>query len=235
MLQSDIIRRANRFGRAAVRERLLSPQMVQKTKAVRFPHGMKIFEVQDKATGRGIYKCYEQKLVAANWDDATGANKLADKDTVEVEVLNLNETDPVGADYYEALALYDRMMAWRYNDDQHKLRWVGIPVGPVLRLVRIAETSFPHTQIGGAGNTLTCNLLLNNGMEAQEGPPEELGYHIEVMGRASPQNIAIYWDDEIQPILVGGYDYHFVFSRNGHWYFNEVFKLACVTNIDCQV
>lgn len=37
MLQSDIIRKVDRFDRAASRERLLSPQMIQKTKAVRFP------------------------------------------------------------------------------------------------------------------------------------------------------------------------------------------------------
>ena len=51
MSQSDIIRKADRFGRAAIRERLRSPQMVQKMKAVRYPSFTRTYSVKIQEDG----------------------------------------------------------------------------------------------------------------------------------------------------------------------------------------
>ena len=58
MSQSDIIRKADRFGRAAIRERLLSPQMVQKTTAVRYPYGSRIAYCKTDAGAGSTIVCY---------------------------------------------------------------------------------------------------------------------------------------------------------------------------------
>jgi len=79
MLRSDIIRKVVRSDQAAIREKLQSPQMVQKTKAVRFPTSNipKIFEVQSSALGQAVYTCYEYKVDATNWDATDGSDKFA--------------------------------------------------------------------------------------------------------------------------------------------------------------
>jgi hypothetical protein len=226
MLQTDINSRVNRFSLAARTERLLPPQIVQPNKAVRHPI-FKIFEVQSSATGQGVYNCYEQKIVSSNWDNATGSDKFADKSTTEIQVLNLNENDPVAAaNYWPALAKYDRIKAQQIHDDRRLLRWAGIPIAPPNRLVKATENA-PHTLIGGSGNTVTCNLLLNNGSEASSG---ELGYNIEVNGRSSPNNV--FWDDAV-PIIISGVWYH-AYCKHGAWYFTDTFMLSCVgDNVIC--
>lgn len=136
----------------------------------------KIFEVQSAAAGDGVYNCYEQKLLDAEWDDTEGTSKFDNKDAepVEVEVFNLLENDPV-ADYAPALALYDRIQAWQVIDDEDNKRWVGIPLVEIPRLAITAEHA-PEA------DNLKCNLVLNNGVEAAEG---ELGFEIDVYGTIS--------------------------------------------------
>jgi len=124
------------------------------------------------ATSYGAYYCYEQTLKADEWEDTDGDDKLDDKDTIGVEVLNLLETDSV-ADYTPMLGLYDRITAWKMTDDEGNKRWVGMPLVNSVRQVRATEEA-------GDFDHITSNLLLNNGVEAAE---SELGYHIEVYAR----------------------------------------------------
>lgn len=231
MSQSDIIRKADRFGRAAIRERLISPQMVQKMKAVRHPSSygiVNIFEVQSSASGWGIYTCYEQKLVAANWGSTDGSDKLADKNSDEIEVMNLDENDPVSAYYWPALCKFDRLLAWQMKDDAETDRWVGIPIGPPVRLVKACENA-PHTIVGSDTGTITCNVLLNDYDEAEAG---ELGHNIEVKGRAAPGSIGIYWDETV-PLITGSQTKGIgtwlrASCIHGHWYFEDTFIRACI-------
>ncbi len=137
---------------------------------------IKIFEVQSDRTdlGDGIYKCYEQKLIDAEWIGVEGNNKFEDAEETptEVEVFNLNESD-VEADYSPALALYDLIAAWQIRDDEGNNRWVGVPlVGPDREAIA--------TEDAPAQTSITCNLILRNGAEAAE---DELGYHIEVYAK----------------------------------------------------
>ena len=93
----------------------------------------------------------------------------------QMEVLNLYENDPI-ASHYPALGLYDRLMCWEKSDDENNDRWIGIPLTPQIRIVYAAENA-PATDCDTT--SVTCNLELNNGVEAAVG---ELGYEIEVYG-----------------------------------------------------
>lgn len=79
-MSSDIMKKTHRVDQAARLERLQSPQMIQKTKAIRFPltFDIKIFKVKSEATGDGIYICCEQKLLSAEWADTSGDDKFGD-------------------------------------------------------------------------------------------------------------------------------------------------------------
>lgn len=221
MSQTDIIRKVDRFSRIAQAERLFSPQIIQKTKAVRHPGGRRIiFEVQDKATGDGIYKCYEQKLVGDNWDNITGADKFANKNTVFIEVLNLQENNPV-SDYTPALFKYDKIEAWQIKDDKGEFRWIGNPITPPLRFV-IAKEDGPNLSI--YDNSITCNAWLNTEAEAVEG---ELGFGIEVWGRDSPPGT--FWSNAVPRIING--NAYFVFCKQGTWYFAEMMMKSCVGDL----
>ena len=84
----------------------------------------KVFKIQSNATGDGVYNCYEQKLTAANWEDTTGEDKFADKNTEQVEVLNLSECSPK-TDVHHALSAGTLLNAWQITDDSGTTRWVG--------------------------------------------------------------------------------------------------------------
>jgi len=86
-----------------------------------------IFAVQNATANKdGIYDCYEQKLLEAEWADTAGDAKFSDKDAVVVEVLNLAEYDPE-AFYVAHLTAGDLLAAWKINDDEGNSRWVGTP------------------------------------------------------------------------------------------------------------
>jgi len=168
-------RRAAFFDQAAKNERLSPPAAAQVGRAVRHPPGggadIRIFEVQSAGGGDGLYDCYEQKLLASAWDDTDGDDKFTEKDETPeaVVVLNLIENDPV-SDYVPALGKYDRISAWQMADSGNTQRWVGRPLtSPVRR--------FKTTESATANDHITCDMVLNNGVEAAEG---ELGYHVEV-------------------------------------------------------
>lgn len=148
--------------------------------------------------------------------------------TAEAQVLNMDETDPI-ATYTPALCLYDRMTVRQTFDDEKNNRLVGVPVGPPIRMVRIVESTIPSTQIGVT--TLTCNVYLNNNVDAASG---ELGYNIEVNGRGFPASQTVNWD-MCFPILVGSgsFDYHYAYCKNGSWYFLDPFIKRCVSDADC--
>jgi len=210
-VNSDINKKAARFDTAAKRERLNSPEIVQPTKATRFPSmSSHIFEVQSAAAGDGVYNCYEQIMGGDTWDDTSGLDKFGNKEESPstVEVFNLDENDP-DADYTPAMGKYDRLACWPIRDDDSNERTVGVPM---LNPVRIAKT----TEDPSTGDKITCNLILNNGVEATSG---QLGYQIEVyceLNGGSKLNEAI-------PLLKSG-QYIYVVNINGVWWSQERFN-----------
>ena len=175
----------------------------------------KIFEVQSAATGDGIYTCYEQTLDSTKWADEAGDDKFDDKDSVEIDVFNLLENDCVAA-YAPALCLYDRLQARQWMDDEGNKRLVGIPIAPSVRRARTTEAA-------PAATNLTCNIILNNDVEAGVG---ELGYNIEVycsiVGSANLNAAA--------PRLAND-DYLFVQNIQGKWWCVTVFQAT--EDCDC--
>lgn len=217
-MRSDLNKKVHRLGQIARQERLRSPAAAQNTKATRHGGGSgdgdgdgRIFEVQDKAdTGYGLYKCYEQKLDATNWDDETGEDEFADKDTTEVEVLNLLENDPI-ADAIPALGKYDRLRAWTVTDDEDNSRWVGIPLTPQLREVKATQAAQSEK------NYVACNLVLNDGAEADSG---ELGEAIDVYGRINGAGTDL---SICQPGIASG-DTRLAQCIQGKWWFYGAFQ-----------
>lgn len=142
-----------------------------------FMEAGKMFVVQSEGTGDGIYNCYEQKLLNAEWSDTAGDSKFANKNTTSVEVLNLGEYAPHGT-YVAALIAGDLLMSWQLIDNVGIIRWVGAPFNepvigrPVGRRAKI--------QTGGVGtSTLSCKLLNPAGTEVGDAitvyPVEHLG------------------------------------------------------------
>ena len=81
---------------------------------------MYIAEVDSDAAGGGYYNCYLQTLDATDWN--TDTDPLIDADSTSV-VMNLAE---VGADRHE-LDANDRLVCWKFTDDEGNTRLVGIP------------------------------------------------------------------------------------------------------------
>ena len=198
-----------RVNEAAIREQLASPEMAQRIPNAPHWSRPKIFEVQSAATGYGVYNCYEQVFDSTYWGSASAEDRLKEKETTptNVEVFNLYEND-IGASYSRALALYDRLVAWRINDDESKARYIGIPLdyGP-----RYARTN----AAAGAATFVTCNLYLNNGVEAAEG---QLGYNITVYGNVTGGNNL----DHALPYLANDTNIS-VLNYHGKWWFVQSF------------
>ena len=128
-----------------------------------------------------------------------------------IEVFNLLENDPVTSDYFAALGLYDKMICWQRTDDENNLRWVGIPIHTGARLVRLAEAV-------GAVTNVTCNLVLNNGVEAEM---DELGYNINVYAR-------VIGDGNLNEAIPRMEDDDYVMAENihGKWWFTTDFQIT---------
>ena len=116
---------------------------------------IKVFRVVTEDTGDGIYNCYEQTLDATEWDDTAGDNKFDDKDSINVEVLNLAEFNPE-AIYVAHLAANDLISAWEQTDDEGTARWIGVPFrsGMHGNMNRIAYCS----AAAGATTTIAATL-----------------------------------------------------------------------------
>jgi len=173
-----------------------------------------LFEVQSAGTGDGIYNCYEQNIDATEWADTAGDDKLDDKNSTSVEVLNLMETDP-DASYSCALAQGDRLRAWQQKDDEGNKRWIGIPL--ITSGTRRART----TAAAGSGTTIVCNLIKNDGTEITSGLGSGITVNCDICG-GSALNAAI-------PRLADD-DYISVYHHDGKWYCNTVFQ----TSEDCD-
>ena len=198
---NNINQRAERINTAAKRERLKSPEMIQKTKATRYFLGGRVmismFQVQSITAADGIYLCRKQTL-AGGWG------------TYEFEVLNLIENDTITA-YTPMLAFEDRIAAWEMADENGAERWVGVPIVPSVRMARVTEAS-PNSQ------QITCNLIANDGeTEITSG----LGSAIEVFCKITEDvnlNAAV-------PRFKDN-DYLFVQNISGKWWCTQLFQAS---------
>jgi len=82
---------------------------------------MYIAEVDSDAAGGGYYNCHLQTLDATDWNTDI-ADQLDDTGD-SVVVCNIAE---IGADRHE-LEANDRMICWKFTDDEGDGRYVGIP------------------------------------------------------------------------------------------------------------
>ena len=132
---------------------------------------IKIFEVQSEATGDGVYNCYEQALLDAQWDSVSGETKLDDKDEspTSVEVLNLDENNPMAGQHN--LSEGDILAAWKMTDDEGTSRWVGLPAvsGGAVRIAYCKTAAHAATSIDcyldtdGTGTEITVNCSISGG------------------------------------------------------------------------
>jgi len=180
----DILDKMSTFNQAAQREKIQSPEIIQKTKAVRFPAAVTatadlwLFEVQAAANAAGIYLCYIQTTFGVF-------------EPPEIEVFNLFENNTI-EDPTPALAVGDKIAAWQMLDDESNLRWVGIAVEPAMRIAKATENA-------GAEQHITCNLIASDGVtEITSG----LGAGIEVYFKANLLTDFPDWKlEEVAPLL----------------------------------
>lgn len=174
---------------------------------------IRIFEVQSSATGDGVYNCYEETFDATDWTDTAGADRFDDKDATSVEVLNLLEHH-THATYARALAVGNRIAAWKMTDDENTARYVGIPIGPYNE----GRVMMARTQ-AVAGGTLSISVKLCDQDGSEIGSAFDVA--CKVSGSATGLNAAI-------PRLASG-DYIFVTNIAGTWYCHQTFQ----TSEDC--
>ncbi len=177
---------------------------------------IRIFEVQSAldTPSDGIYKCFEQTLDATEWADTAGDDKFDDKDAVEVEVLNLLESNPA-ATYAAYLSPGDRIAAWQTKDDEGTNRWIGIPID--LGRTRRARTR----AAAGAATTIACNLINpRDGLEITSGLGSNITVNFDVAG-GGDLNSCI-------PRIPNDFDIT-VTNIEGVWYCTTIFQ----TSEDC--
>ncbi len=174
-----------------------------------------IFEVQAVASplGDGIYNCYRQKLDATEWKDTDGDDRFDDYDTTAVEVFNLLQNNAKSI-FENGLALYDRIAAWQWTDDEGNTRWVGIPI--VGGMGRMART----TEAATANDHITCNLIRNDDTEQTSGLGSSVEVYCKITG-GTALNAAL-------PRLAND-DYLPVMNLNGTWWSTQLFQ----TSEDC--
>jgi len=198
MLINDIISKVERSAQAARRERPQSPDMIQKTKAVRFPKttisDLYLFEVQSAAAADGIYVCYKQ----TTWGVFAPP---------EIEVLNLVENDTI-TDYTPALALGDKIAASQMKDSEGTLRWAGFPLVPSVRMIRTTEDA-------GNNQQLTCNMVPDGEVELSS---PDLGSNIEVYWKVCGGLVAAdKYLSNASPRFSDN-DYSFAVNISGKWH-----------------
>lgn len=187
-MDPEVTRMVSRVAEAARREVFKSPEIIQRTKAVRYPLGgvdIYIFEVQSNATGDGVYVCRREKLLSAKWSAQDGSDKFAELSEDEYEVLNLLEYDPEAAQHN--LSAGDEIAAWRMTDDGSNSRWVGIALvltGEVYGAVTTegagSDNTITATVEGGIGaKTISCDITGGSALNAAL-PLLKSGQHIGV-------------------------------------------------------
>lgn len=133
---------------------------------------IKIFKVHSLATGDGIYNCYEQVIVDADWNNTGGAAKIWDKDEepVAVEVLNLDEYNPNAGQHN--LIEGDVIVACYKVDDAGVGRWVGLPAisGGGIHKAYCKTNALESS-------TIVCYLDEDLESPPQDPPPEEITVH----------------------------------------------------------
>jgi len=170
----------------------------------------KVFVVVSSATGNGVYVCYEQKLLSAEWEDTGGDPKFDDKEEepTEVEVLNLLEFNPVDTDYEPALAAGDLIQAWQFKDDEGTTRWISLPcVSDVRRAIT--------TQAAPADTKITANLYDHAGVEITSGMGSEITVHCNISGGGNL--------DKAIPRLIDNQDID-VYCEQGIWRCTTLFQ-----------
>ena len=172
----------------------------------------RIFEVQNvTALGWGVYNCYEQHFDKDDWTSTGAGNRFSTKNADIVQVFNLIENRPV-AGYDRALGKYDLIKAWRDQDDEKNQRWMGIPIVNQVR-------RFRTTEVATANDHITCNMMLNNGIEAASAA--DIVYNVEVycnIHGAGALNVAL-------PDLVSG-GYLEAVNEQGIWRCTNIFGAA---------
>ncbi len=173
---------------------------------------IRIFEVQSNDTGDGVYDCHRQIIDGSEWDDTAGVDRITEKNTDDVMVLNLLEHH-VHATYVRQLAAGDRIAAWQSTDDDGDTRWIGIPIGPYgggrIRRARAQEAA-------PADAYLSVKLCDQDGTEIGSA----FDVYCEISGgTALNEAIPRIADD----------DYLFVTNISGTWYCTTVFQ----TSEDC--
>ncbi len=167
----------------------------------------KIFTVLNTTpTGDGVYNCYEQKLLSAEWDDVAGDDRLDNQNTTEIEVLNLFESH-CNATYTAQLQADDMIKASKFTDDAGNSRWVGVPLmGGFLRQAKTQEAAPADTKIS---------------VKLVDQDDNEIGSAFDVNCRTTLSanlNAAV-------PRLASG-DYISVFNIAGKWWCNQIFPAS---------
>lgn len=172
---------------------------------------IKIFAVQDEATGDSVYNCFEQTLDATEWEDTDGDAKFDDLDAEEVEVLNLDEAYPEDT-YYAALSAGDLLSSWQMMDDEGTLRWVGTPIikRPVNETFNVPRSA-RITAVGE--DTLTAKLLDSDGAVIGDGLTVEFREHLGVQHLHD----AVWPDFAINDYII------MMKGRDNKWYFIGTF------------
>ncbi len=175
---------------------------------------IRLFEVQANDTGDGIYDCHRHIIKNdssddTDWDATDGRDKIDEKDTDDVMVLNLLEHH-CHATYVRQLAAGDRIAAWQAADEAGTSRWIGIPIGPYgggrIRRARAQEAA-------PADGNLSVKLCDQDGTEIGNA----FDVKCEISGGAA-LNAAI-------PRIADD-DYLFVTNISGTWYCTTVFQVS---------
>jgi len=170
-----------------------------------------VYEVQSAGTGDGIYNCYKQKLLNAEWADTAGDDRLADLNTTSVEVLNLLEHHS-NATYAGALIATDRMAVWSITDDSSNSRLVGVPLNH-------GQVRQAKTQEAAPADTKILVKLVDQD-DAEVGAEFDVNCRIT---RSANLNSAV-------PRLASG-DYIFVANIAGKWWCVQTFEVT--EDCDC--
>ena len=170
------------------------------------------FEVQNVTDlGWGVYNCKEQLFETADWTSEASGNRFNNKNDNLVEVFNLLENRPV-AGYNRALGRYDLLHATLLVDDDNIKRWMGISiVNPVRR--------FKTTEAATADGHITCNMMLNNGIEAASAA--DIVYNVEIYCNIHG---AAALDAALPDLVSGGYLE--AINEQGIWRCTNIFGAA---------
>ena len=125
MRRDQLNRRIHQTSAAAKTERLSSPQVIQRGRAVRAGGGgPSLFKVDSNGTGRGVYRCLLQVFDSSDWDADSTINKLSNAEGLYdyYYVFNMGENYSAVAN---VLVEGDFLMASQHTDDEGTVRWIG--------------------------------------------------------------------------------------------------------------